>query len=195
VECTPEYLLQFAYMGSFYAKKIMGCENPRVALLNVGTEETKGTELQKHTYNLLKKAHEAGRINFVGNAEASDLFLGSIDVMVTDGFSGNILLKGTEGAVKFLLGKIVGILKGSRKAKVAALMIRGDLSDFKVAMDVSEVGGTALLGISKPVIKAHGSSDARAIRSAIKQAIRFIEAGVIREIEENIEFMKLTSEE
>lgn len=195
VECTPEYLLQFAYMGSFYAKKIMGCENPRVALLNVGTEETKGTELQKHTYNLLKKAHEAGRINFVGNAEASDLFLGSIDVMVTDGFSGNILLKGTEGAVKFLLGKIVGILKGSRKAKVAALMIRGDLSDFKVAMDVSEVGGTALLGISKPVIKAHGSSDARAIRSAIKQAIRFIEAGMIREIEENIEFMKLTSEE
>ena len=195
VECTPEYLLQFAYMGSFYAKKIMGCENPRVALLNVGTEETKGTELQKHTYNLLKKAHEAGRINFVGNAEASDLFLGSIDVMVTDGFSGNILLKGTEGAVKFLLGKIVGILKGSRKAKVAALMIRGDLSDFKVAMDVSEVGGTALLGISQPVIKAHGSSDARAIRSAIKQAIRFIEAGVIREIEENIEFMKLTSEE
>ncbi|MGI5935789.1 MAG: phosphate acyltransferase PlsX [Oscillospiraceae bacterium] len=195
VECTPEYLLQFAYMGSFYAKNIMGCKNPRVALLNVGTEETKGTDLQKHTYNLLKNAHEVGRINFVGNAEASDLFSGNIDVMVTDGFSGNILLKSTEGAVKFLLGKIVGILKGSRKAKVAALMIRGDLSDFKIAMDVSEIGGTALLGISKPVIKAHGSSDARAIRSAIKQAIKFIEAGVIREIEENIEFMKLSTEE
>ncbi|HHU22637.1 MAG TPA: phosphate acyltransferase PlsX [Clostridiales bacterium] len=193
VECTPEYLLQFAYMGSFYAKKIMGCKNPRVTLLNVGTEDTKGADLQKQTYDLLRKAGEAGRINFVGNAEASDLLSGNIDVMVTDGFSGNILLKGIEGSVKFFLGKIAGILKGSRKAKMAALMIRGALSDFKVAMDVSEVGGTALLGISKPVIKAHGSSDARAIRSAIKQAIKFIEAGVIREIEENIEFMKLST--
>ena len=194
VECTPEYLLQFAYMGSFYAEKIMGCENPRVALLNVGSEDTKGGELQKQTHALLTAAKEAGRLNFIGNREGSDLLKGEVDVMVTDGFSGNVMLKTIEGAAKFMFGGVKNILYKSLKNKLAALVIKKDLYAFKSQMDVNEVGGTAMLGISKPVIKAHGSSDERAIRSAVRQAIRFVNAGVIQAIEENVDSMKIITE-
>ena len=194
VECTPEYLLQFAYMGSFYAEKIMGCENPRVALLNVGSEDTKGGELQKQTHALLTAAKEAGRLNFIGNREGSDLLKGEVDVMVTDGFSGNVMLKTIEGAAKFMFGGVKNILYKSLKNKLAALVIKKDLYAFKSQMDVNEVGGTAMLGISRPVIKAHGSSDERAIRSAVRQAIRFVNAGVIQAIEENVDSMKINAE-
>ena len=194
VECTPEYLLQFAYMGSFYAKSIMGYEKPRVGLLNVGTEETKGGELQKQAYALLKQAGDEGRINFIGNVEARELLSGDVDVLVTDGFSGNILLKGVEGAIKFLMYSIKDIFTSSLKNKLAAAVVHGDMRGLKRRMDVNEVGGTALLGISKPVIKAHGSSDARAIRSAVRQAIRFIEADVVGEITSNVEYMRLKEE-
>lgn len=194
VECTPEYLLQFAYMGSFYAEKIMGCEKPRVALLNVGAEDTKGTDLQKQTHALLTAAKEAGRLNFIGNREGGDLLRGEVDVMVTDGFSGNVMLKTIEGAAKFMFGGVKKVLYKSLKNKLAALVIKKDLYEFKSLMDVNEVGGTAMLGISKPVIKAHGSSDERAIRSAIRQAIRFVNAGVIQAIEENIDSMKIDAE-
>ena len=191
VECTPEYLLQFAYMGSFYAKNILGCESPRVALLNVGAEDSKGGELHKQTNALLHEAAAAGRMNFVGNAEGRDLLSGEIDVMVSDGFSGNVLLKGTEGAIMFLMKEIKSIFKSSFISMLAALMVKKGIGELKNKMDVSEVGGTAMLGISKAVIKAHGNSDARAIRSAVKQAVEFVNADIIGEIERNVEYMRL----
>ena len=194
VECTAEYLLQFAYMGSFYAKKLMGCENPRVGLLNVGTEDTKGGELQHQTFALLKQAHEEGRINFIGNVEGTGVFNGSADVIVTDGFTGNVLLKGTEGVIKYMMKALKGVFYSSTKNKLAALVLKKDLAAMKKSMDVNEVGGTALVGISKPVIKAHGSSNAASIFAAIRQAKIFVESGIIADITENIEYMKLKTE-
>lgn len=191
VECTPEYLLQFAYMGSFYAQKIMGRSAPRVGLLNNGTEESKGGALQKQVYPLLKEAGEQGRIHFVGNVEAKEIFKGEIDVLVTDGFSGNILLKAVEGTASFAMGRLKKVFLKSLKTKLAAVMIKDGLRDLKHTMDPSEIGGTAMLGISAPVFKAHGSSDAHAIRSAVRQAITFVETGVIAEIQNNIEYMRL----
>ena len=194
VECTPEYLLQFAYMGSFYSGKILGVHNPRVGLLNNGSEDTKGTELCKATYALLKEAGAEGRLNFIGNVEGTDIFSGNVDVIVTDGYSGNILLKTAEGTIKFLLKNLKQAFKSSIKTKLGALLVRRKLAGVKKMLDVSEVGGTAFLGVTRPVIKAHGSSDARAIRSAVKQAIAFVNAGVIADIEENIDYMKLNGE-
>ena len=194
VECTPEYLLQFAYMGSFYSKKILGVADPRVGLLNNGSEDTKGTELCKAAHALLQQAGEEGRLNFIGNIEGTDVFSGNVDVIVTDGFSGNILLKTIEGTAKFLMKNVKQAFTCSLKTKLGALLVKGKLAELKKLMDVSEVGGTAFLGVTRPVIKAHGSSDARAIRSAVKQAIAFVEAGVIADIQENIDYMKLHSE-
>lgn len=191
VECTPEYLLQFAYMGSFYAERILGCENPRVALLNVGAEDTKGGELQKETFALLKNAADEGRINFIGNCEGSDLLTGKMDVLVTDGFSGNVMLKTVEGAAKFMFRQLKGVFCSSTKNKLAALAIKKELGGMKVMLDPSEVGGTAMLGISMPVIKAHGSSDDRAIFNAIRQAVACVKADMAGAIVNNIEFMKL----
>lgn len=193
-DCTPEYLLQFAYMGSFYAERILGCENPRVALLNVGTEDTKGGELQKAAFALLKKAGDEGRINFIGNAEGCDVLSGKMDVLVTDGFSGNVMLKTIEGAAKFMFRQLKGVFYSSTKNKLAALAIKKDLAGMKAMLDPSEVGGTAMLGISKPVIKAHGSSDDRAIYNAVRQAIVCAEADVAGVIEKNIDYMKITTE-
>ena len=195
VECTPEYLLQFAFMGSFYAKTIMGCPNPRVGLLNVGAEDTKGGELQKEAFALLKKAGEEGHINFIGNVEARDAFFDSVDVIVTDGFSGNIMLKTMEGTAKFISGNLKALLMSGKLSKVGALMARGKLADLKKIMDPSEIGGTAMLGITKPVIKAHGSSDARAIKHAVNQAKIFKESGITEDIIKNIDFMTLPKEE
>ena len=191
VECTAEYLLQFAYMGAFYSRNILGCEQPRVALLNIGAEDTKGGELQKSAYALLQSAHEAGRINFVGNAEARDVFSGNMDVLVTDGFSGNILLKSIEGTAKFLMVKMKEAMLSTLKSKIGAALVAGEVRKLKKLFDADEVGGTALLGISRPVIKAHGSSDAHAISSAVRQAKQFAASGIIDEIAGNIEFMKL----
>ncbi len=194
VECTPEYLLQFGYMGSFYSQKILGCENPRVGLLNNGSEDTKGTLLCKESYALLQEASEAGRLNFIGNVEGTDVFSGKVDVIVTDGYSGNILLKTVEGTAKFMMKNVKQILMKSPKTKIGALLLKSDLQGLKKMMDVSEVGGTAFIGITRPVIKAHGSSNARAVRSAVQQAIRFVNANVTEDIEKNIDYMKLRSE-
>ena len=194
VECTPEYLLQFAYMGSFYAKSILGCESPRVALLNVGTEDTKGGELQKETFALLKQADEEGRIHFVGNAEGSDLLTGKMDVLVADGFAGNVMLKTVEGAAKFMMGLLKGVFYKSTVNKLAALAVKNDLKGMKAMLDPSEVGGTPMLGITKPVIKAHGSSDDRAIFNAVRQAVACVKADVAGTIAENIQYMKLSVE-
>ena len=160
VECTAEYLLQFAYMGSLYAGKIMGCETPRVGLLNVGTEDTKGGELQHRAFALLKEASDQGRINFVGNIEGTTVFSGDVDVVVSDGFTGNVLLKATEGVIKFMMKALKGVFYKSTPNKLAAAVLKKDLTAMKKSMDVNEVGGTALVGISKPVVKAHGSSNA-----------------------------------
>ena len=191
VECNAEYLLQFAYMGSFYSKRILGCDDPRVGLLNNGSEDTKGTPLCKETYALLSEAAQAGRLNFIGNVEGTDVFSGKVDVIVTDGFTGNILLKSVEGTAKFLMKNLKSAMTGSLKAKLGALLVKSKLAGLKKLLDVNEVGGTAFIGITKPVIKAHGSSDARAVRSAVRQAIAFVNAGVTEEIVENIEYMKL----
>ena len=195
VECTPEYLLQFAYMGSFYAKNILGCRNPKIGLLNVGTEDTKGGDLQKASFALLKAAGEDGHINFVGNIEARDVMFGGVDVVVTDGFSGNILLKTIEGTAKFVMINLKDIMTSNIRSKAAALVMKKKLGEFKKKIDPSEVGGTALLGITKPVIKAHGSSDARAIKNAVIQAINFVNADVTNEIVKNIDLMTIGREE
>ena len=193
-ECTPEYLLQFAYMGSFYAKRIMGIENPRVGLLNIGTEECKGGELQHGAYKLLTEAKTEGRLNFVGNVEASTMFFGGVDVVVADGFSGNIALKTTEGAAKFLFKEIKGVLTKNLKNKLAASVIKNDVKGIAKKLDPNEVGGTALMGISAPVIKAHGSSNDKAIFAAIRQAKSFAESNMINDIVENIDYMKISEE-
>ena len=195
VECTAEYLLQFAFMGSFYAKKIMGCENPRVGLLNVGTEDTKGGTLQHQAFALLRQAGEEGRINFIGNVEGTDVFAGKAEVVVTDGFTGNVLLKTTEGVIKYMMGALKGVFYKNTFNKLAAAVLKGDLKEMKKSMDVNEVGGTALVGISKPVIKAHGSSNAACIFAAVRQAIAFADSGIIGDICENIEYMKIKSEQ
>ncbi len=191
VECTPEYLLQFGYMGSFYAKSMLGIPQPKVGLLSNGTEDTKGTELVKAAHALLQDAAAAGRITFIGNVEGTDMFSGRADVIVTDGYSGNIMLKTAEGTIKFLMKNLKSALTASTRAKLGALLVKNDLNALKKMMDVREVGGTPFLGIKAPVIKAHGNSDARAVSSAVRQAVSFVNAGVIAEIESHIEFMKI----
>lgn len=195
VECTAEYLLQFAFMGSFYAKKIMGCTEPKVGLLSNGTEDGKGGELQHQAFALLKEADAEGRINFLGNVEGTDVFTGRVDVVVTDGFTGNVMLKTTEGVIKYMMTALKGVFYKSTINKLAAAVLKSDLAKMKKSMDVNEVGGTALVGISKPVIKAHGSSDARCIFAAVRQAVSFAESGLIEDINNNIEYMKLKTEQ
>lgn len=192
VECTPEYLLQFAYMGSFYSKRMLGCDEPRVGLLSNGTEEHKGGKLQHETFALLREADTQGRIRFIGNVEASQLLSGDVDVVVTDGFTGNVLLKGIEGTTKFMLKQLKGMFYRNLKNKLAALAIKSEFSGLKKALDPNEVGGTAMLGISRPVIKAHGSSDDRAVFNAIRQAMLFADSGIIDEITNNMDYMRLT---
>lgn len=190
-ECTPEYLLQFAYMGSYYAGRVLGRPEPKVGLLNIGTEPSKGTDLQREAYTLLKQAADAGRINFAGNVEAREAVEGAVDVIVADGYSGNIFLKTLEGAGLFLSGEIKKMFQKNTRTKLAALLVKDGLRDFKRLLDSGEVGGTALIGISKPVIKAHGSSDAYAMKNAIRQAVSFASSGLIEDITENIEAMRL----
>lgn len=169
-ECTPEFLVQFAHMGAIYAEKVLDKKNPTVGLLNIGTEDTKGGELQKASYALLKAEREKGTINFIGNVEARDVPLGGADVVVSDGFSGNILLKGVEGTAKFMAGMMKQMFKKNFLTKIAALFCKSGIDAFKKKMDYRETGGTVFIGIKKPVVKAHGSSDRRAIECAIHQA-------------------------
>ena len=190
-DCTPEYLLQFAYMGSYYARTMLGIAAPRVGLLSNGTEAHKGAQLQHETFPLLKAADAAGRIRFIGNVEASQVFNGDVDVVVTDGFTGNVLLKGIEGSIKYMTRPLKGIFMKNFNTKMAALAIKDEFKALKASLDPNEVGGTAMLGISKPVIKAHGSSDARAIYNAIRQAISFVDSGIIDDITANISYMRV----
>lgn len=175
-ECTPEYLLQFAHMGSAYMAGTQGIDNPRVGLLNNGTEEHKGASLQKETHQLLKV--EKG-INFIGNVEGRDIASGGADVFVCDGFTGNLVLKTYEGVGLYFSKVLKTMFKRNILTMLAALLFKKDIRELKSRMDYREVGGAPILGVQKPVIKAHGSSDARAFETAMGQAIRFHESGAV----------------
>lgn len=184
VECRPEMLRQFAVMGYIYMKNVMVVENPRVALANVGTEKTKGDELRYETFNLLQ---ETKNINFIGNIEARDIPGDIADVVVADGFTGNIILKLYEGMAKSVFGKIKNIFKQSFKGKLAASLIMPELKELKKSMDYSEHGGAPLMGISKPVFKAHGSSDAKTFKNAIRLAGEYVKRNVVELISKFLE--------
>lgn len=190
-ECTPEYLLQFAYLANFYAKRVLGMESPRIGLLNIGAEPSKGDTLRHETFALLTEAKDAGRLNFVGNIEANDALMGGADVIVADGFAGNIMLKTVEGSAKFMLKELKKAFYSNTKSKVGALLVKDSLGEMRKMLDPSEVGGTAFLGISKPVIKAHGSSDAHAFCNAVLRAKEYAESGLITDIEAHIADMKV----
>lgn len=177
-ECTSEFLLQFACMGSLYAKKAMGIENPKVGLLNIGTEDSKGGKLQQEAYALLTEAKNAGILNFIGNVEARDVPLGAVDVVVCDGFSGNVLLKSIEGTAMFMGSMMKKMFKKNLLSKLGALCCMSGIKQMTSMMDYREIGGTALLGIRKPVIKAHGSSDQKAFCNAIRSAAQSVQADI-----------------
>jgi glycerol-3-phosphate acyltransferase PlsX len=186
LECKPGYLLQFGYMGSLYAQKVLQRDNPRVGLLNVGAEETKGTAVLKEAYQMLKGASEEGMLNFVGNIEGRDVAFGAADVVVSDGYAGNIFLKTMEGVGLFFADILKGMFYKNALTKISALIVKKGLRAFKKTIDYTETGGSPLLGLQKPVIKAHGSSNAKAMKNAIRQAKNFAAGGVIPTIAENI---------
>lgn len=190
-ECTPEYLLQFAYLGNFYAQRVLGVATPRVGLLNIGAEDSKGTDLQKQTLALLRAADARGDLHFIGNIEAKDAIKGGCDVIVTDGFSGNVMLKSIEGVGSFAGSALKGMFKKNLLTKLAALLVMPGLNTFKARLDPNKVGGTAFIGISRPVIKAHGGSNAEAIENAVGQAIQVAESGITEAIAAHIDKMQL----
>lgn len=190
-ECTPEYLVQFAYLGNFYAKRVLGIGTPRVGLLNIGAEDSKGTDLQKQTLVRLREADAAGHLHFIGNIEAKDAIKGGCDVIVTDGFSGNVMLKSIEGVGSFAGSALKGMFKKNLLTKLAALLVMPGLNAFKARLDPNKVGGTAFIGISSPVIKAHGGSNAEAIENAVGQAIQVAESGITEAIAAHIDKMQL----
>ena len=190
-DCTPEYLLQFAYLGNFYAQRVLGMERPRVGLLNIGAEDSKGTDLQRQTLALLRAADARGDLHFIGNIEAKDAIKGGCDVIVTDGFSGNVMLKSIEGVGSFAGSALKGMFKKNLLTKLAALLVMPGLNAFKARLDPNKVGGTAFIGISRPVIKAHGGSNAEAIENAVGQAIQVAESGITEAIAAHIDKMQL----
>lgn len=186
-ECTPEFLLQFGLVGSAYAKKQFGVANPRVGLLNIGTEDSKGTPLQKEAYGLLQKAGEQGLLNFVGNVEARDVPLGAVDVVVCDGFSGNVLLKSIEGTAMFMGSLMKKMFKKNVLSMLGYLLCSSGVKELTKMLDYREIGGTPFLGIRKPVIKAHGSSDALAFRNAVKQAEEAARSNIAEDLERDLQ--------
>lgn len=191
-ECTAEMLLQFAFLGSLYAEKISGVHNPRVGLVNNGTEDTKGDPLRREAYALLKKAGDAGRLNFVGNVEGSMVPLGACDIAVCDGYSGNVMLKTIEGVAKFMAGQIKGVFTHNLATKMGYLACKKGMDEFRGLFDQDRVGGAPFLGIAKPVIKAHGSSGEIAVMNAVRQAIAYTKSGMIDAVRENIAYMTVS---
>jgi len=186
-DARPEHLLQYAIMGDIYAKKVGGLQKPRIGLLNIGTEEKKGNELTKAAFELLKEAD----LNFIGNVEARDLLEGVADVVVTDGFTGNMVLKSIEGTAGALFSMLKEAFMSSTKTKISATLMKNNLRDLKNKMDYTEYGGAALFGLQAPVIKAHGSSNAKAIYSAIRQASTMVEHTVISTITETVRHLEI----
>ncbi|ANU19678.1 phosphate acyltransferase [Planococcus plakortidis] len=177
-DAKPEHLVQYAIMGSIYAEKVRGVQNPTVGLLNIGTEEKKGNELTKSAFPLLKEAP----VNFIGNVESRDLLNGAADVVVTDGFTGNMVLKTIEGTAMNVFAMIKDVFMASAKTKFAAMLVKNDLSALKGMLDYSEYGGAGLFGLKAPVIKAHGSSNGTAFYNAIRQARTMVEHDVAGKI-------------
>ncbi len=185
-ECRPEMLVQFGIMGSVYMSRLMSIKSPRVAVVNIGTEDNKGNDLQIDANRLLN----AAPVNFIGNIEARGIPLGECDVAVCDGFTGNVILKLSEGLAKMFTGELKSMFKSSAMTKVAALVMAKQFKGFKKKLDYSEHGGAMLLGLAKPVIKAHGSSNDMAFKNAIRQAIHCCKSGIVSEIEAGIAELK-----
>lgn len=181
-DAKPQHLLQFAIMGSIYAENVRGIKKPRIGLLNVGTEEKKGNELAKQSYELLKESD----LNFVGNVEARDLLEGVCDVVVTDGFTGNVALKAIEGTALSMFSMLKSALTSTLPSKLAAAVLKPQFKGIKKQMDYSEYGGACLFGLKAPVIKAHGSSDGHAIYNAIRQARDIVNNNVTKTVQEAI---------
>ena len=194
-ECTPEFLLQFGIVASAYAKRTLGMENPRVGLLNIGTEDSKGTQLQKDAYALLTGAGEQGLINFVGNVEARAVPLGEVDVVVCDGFSGNVMIKTIEGTAMFMGSMVKRMFKKNIGSKLGYLLCKSGMADLLKLLDSREIGGTQFLGIKKPVIKCHGNSDRLAFRNGIKQAMVAAESDFTEQLEKDLAAMKESAAE
>lgn len=178
-ECRPEFLYQFGLMGDLYMKHILKYDNPKVALANIGEEDTKGTPTVKEAYALMKNAV----YNFVGNIEGRQIPFGDADVVVADGFTGNLILKTYEGVAKVLMNGIKSAFMKNPISKLSYLGVKSGIDDMKKQFDYKEYGGAVMLGVKKPVIKAHGSADARTFKNAIKQAVWFLENNLIEEIE------------
>ncbi|GLC87435.1 phosphate acyltransferase PlsX [Lysinibacillus piscis] len=181
-DAKPEHLLQYAIMGNIYAQKVGGLQKPRVGLLNIGTEDKKGNDLTKAAFELLKEAN----FHFIGNVEARDLLNGVADVVVTDGFTGNMVLKSIEGTAGALFTMLKEAFMASTKTKISAVLMKNNLRELKNKMDYTEYGGAGLFGLQAPVIKAHGSSNANAIYNAIRQANTMVEYHVIDTITKTV---------
>jgi len=182
MDCKPINLAQFAVMGSIYMEKVLGVEKPRVGLANVGIEDTKGNELTKAAFELIK---EQNLVNFIGNAEGRDL-VDKVDVMVADGFAGNLMLKSMEGFASFMIATMKKSFMASLRTKIGALLLKPALKDLKKAMDYNAYGGAPLLGVDGVVIKGHGSSKANTMHANIEQAIKMVQADIVGVIKENI---------
>ena len=191
VECRPEMLSAFATMGSVYMEKVMGRANPSVGLVNNGAEETKGTPAYVEAHRLLKYNKN---IRFAGNVESKDVPQGNVDVVVCDGFTGNVILKLTEGVAKMLVGEIKNVFMADLKSKLAYLMVKGGMKDFKKKLDADEHGGALMMGVTKPVIKAHGSSNAKAFKNAVRQAKLCVESGAVESMREKLAAVAQTEE-
>ena len=191
-ECPPEYLMQFAYMGSYYAEHVLGRPEPRVGLLNIGVEAAKGNEQAQAAYALKEKPQP---FHFIGNVEARDALAGKADVVAADGFVGNVLLKNTEGVISMIFGLIKGGLMDSTKGKLAALLAKDTFRGIKRSFDSTEIGGAPLLGVEGAVIKAHGNSNARAIFCAIRQARSMVDGGVVDVIRDEVAKLSVGEEQ
>ncbi|MCC0637280.1 phosphate acyltransferase PlsX [Clostridioides difficile] len=181
-DCKSKNLVEFAAMSNIYSRKVLGLENPKVALANVGLEEGKGNDLVKKSYEEIKKLD----LNFIGNVEAREVINAYTDIIICDGFTGNILLKSAEGVALSVMSLIKETFMASTKSKIGALLIKDDLKKLKSFIDYSEYGGAPLLGLNGGVIKAHGSSDAKAIKNAINQGIKFTKGKVVEDINQFI---------
>lgn len=182
--CKPLNMLQFAQMSSIYMSNTLKIKKPKIGLLNIGTEENKGNDLVKSSYKLIKKFAKDLNINFMGNIEGREAFLGDIDVVIADGFTGNVFLKSVEGLGKFIKRSLMESLTGNILKKIAVIPSLPGLKKFSKAMDYKEYGGALFLGIKKPVVKAHGSSDEKLFRYTIKQAEQFVKNKAVEQMTE-----------
>ena len=191
VDCKPNWIVQFAMMGSVYMQKVMGIETPDVGLLNIGVEDAKGNEQTQNACVLMRKEQP---FKFIGSVEARDALAGQCDVLATDGFAGNVLLKNTEGVVSMLFKLLKGGLLSTTKGKVAALLAKDTFKQLKGSFDSTEVGGAPLLGVEGAVVKAHGNSNARAMFCAIRQAKTMVDTGVVELIREGVAKLNVAEE-